>query len=164
MLADNPAGVALGDPEPIDEHVDCSPTTVRGQKFPSASSLSIDLSSSASARSFLSRWFSFSSSLRRLASSAFMPPYWFRQRCQVCSEISRCLETSSIVLPSARSFSPSASLRITCSGVCRRCFILCCPPRPILGHRTHTRGGLLQRDPVRLESWLAPWRASVPFG
>src|SRR5271154_2305766 len=100
------------------------------------------------ATSFLRRWFSFSSSLRRLASSAFIPPYWLRQRCQVCSEISRCLETSSIVLPSARSFSPSASLRITCSGVCRRCFILCCPPCPILGHRTHTRGGLLQRDPV----------------
>jgi hypothetical protein len=30
MLADDPAGVALRDPEPIDEHVDCSSTTVRG--------------------------------------------------------------------------------------------------------------------------------------
>jgi hypothetical protein len=27
-------------------------------------------------------------------------------------------------------------------------FHLCSPPCPILGHRTHTRGGLLQRDPV----------------
>jgi hypothetical protein len=42
VLADHPAGVALGDPEPIDEHVECSPTTVRGQKFPSACPLSID--------------------------------------------------------------------------------------------------------------------------
>jgi len=51
-----------------------------------------------------------------LASSAFIPRYWFRQRCQICSEISKCLETSSTVSPSARSFSPSASLRIICSG------------------------------------------------
>jgi hypothetical protein len=41
------------------------------------------LSSSASAKSFLSLAFSFTNSLRRLASSAFMPPNWFRQRCQV---------------------------------------------------------------------------------
>jgi hypothetical protein len=30
MLADDPAGVTLGDPEPIDERDDRSPTTVRG--------------------------------------------------------------------------------------------------------------------------------------
>jgi hypothetical protein len=30
MLADDAAGVALGDPEPIDERDNCSPTTVRG--------------------------------------------------------------------------------------------------------------------------------------
>jgi hypothetical protein len=50
----------------------------------------------------------------------------------------------------------SASLRITCSGVRRRCFVLRCPTLPpsgtcpilILGHRTHTRGGLFQGDPV----------------
>ena len=31
------------------------------------------------------RWFSFSSSFSRLASSAFMPPYWFFHRCHVDS-------------------------------------------------------------------------------
>jgi hypothetical protein len=30
VLADDPASVALGDPEPIDEREDCSSTTVRG--------------------------------------------------------------------------------------------------------------------------------------
>src|SRR5664279_34955 len=30
----------------------------------------------------LSSWFSFLSSLSRLTSSAFIPPYWFRQRCR----------------------------------------------------------------------------------
>ena len=30
VLADDPTGVALGDPEPIDERESCSPTTVRG--------------------------------------------------------------------------------------------------------------------------------------
>src|SRR5918995_7220395 len=54
VLADNPAGTTFGDPEAIDEHDDCSPATLRGQKFPSASSLSIDLSSSTSASSFFS--------------------------------------------------------------------------------------------------------------
>ena len=56
------------------------------------------------------------SSLSSLASSAFMPPYWLRQRCQVDSVISRCRTTSSMVLPSPRSFSPSASLRIDLLG------------------------------------------------
>ena len=43
-------------------------TTRRAQKFPSARSLSISLSNIRSATIFLSRAFSFSSSLRRLAS------------------------------------------------------------------------------------------------
>ena len=49
------------------------PPTVRGHHFPSASSLSIALSSSASANSFLSRPFSTSSSLRRLAWPGLIP-------------------------------------------------------------------------------------------
>ena len=57
-------------------------TTVafRAHKFPSARSLSSAFSSSASARSFLRRAFSFSSWDSRLASSAFTPPYCCRQR------------------------------------------------------------------------------------
>ena len=45
------------------------------------------------------RWFSFSSSFSRLASSAFMPPYWFFHRCHVDSVISRWRLTSSTVWP-----------------------------------------------------------------
>ena len=47
----------------------------RAHQFPEANSLSMALSSSASARSFFSRPFSVSSSLSRFASSAFIPPY-----------------------------------------------------------------------------------------
>src|SRR5271168_4934189 len=62
-----------------------------------------------------------------------MPPYWLRQRWNVCSEISRCRATSSTVLPWAKSLSASASLRITCSGVCRRFFICAVLPAPSWG-------------------------------
>jgi hypothetical protein len=75
VLAGHPAGPTLRDPEAIDEPDHCSPASLRGQKFPSASSLSMALSSSASANSFFNRAFSDSSSRSRLASLAFMPPY-----------------------------------------------------------------------------------------
>lgn len=71
---------------------------------PSASSRSMALSSSASANSRLSRVFSDSSSLRRLASEAFIPPYWESQRCQVDTAISRCLQTSPMSAPPPRRF------------------------------------------------------------
>ena len=58
VLADHPARSSFGDPEPVPQHPHGCALAVRGQKFPSASSLSIDLSSSASARSFFSRAFS----------------------------------------------------------------------------------------------------------
>jgi hypothetical protein len=75
VLTDDPTGTAFGDPEAIDEHDHRPPLALRGQKFPSANSLSIDLSSSASASSFFSRAFSVSSWRSRFASSAFIPPY-----------------------------------------------------------------------------------------
>src|SRR5690606_35339414 len=75
---------------------------------------------SASARSFFRREFSPSSSFRRFASLAFMPPYWATQRCHVESAISRCLQTSSRSVPAPRSLWPSASFRMIWSGVCRR--------------------------------------------
>jgi len=56
------------------------PAACRAYQFPSKASLRMALSSSASARSFFSRLFSCSSCLSRLASSAFIPPYWLRQR------------------------------------------------------------------------------------
>ena len=52
----------------------------RAHWFPRSASLSIALSISASVGRRFRREFSFSSSLSRLASSLFMPPYWFRQR------------------------------------------------------------------------------------
>src|ERR1700679_3323101 len=144
MLADDLTRTTLGDPEPRLEPLDSSAATVRGQKFPSASSLSIALSSSDSASSFFSRVFSTSSSLRRLASLAFMPPYWASQRCQVDSAIWRCRHTSSSSAPPAKSLLPSASLRMIWSGVClRRVGMEWVLLRSSLEHRTRTSSGPL---------------------
>ena len=67
VLAHHRARPALRDPEPLLDALHRDPPAVRGHHFPSASSLSIALSSSASANSFFSRPFSTSSSLSRLA-------------------------------------------------------------------------------------------------
>lgn len=75
VLAHHPAGPALGNPETGPEPFHGSAAPFRGQKFPSANSLSIALSSSASARSFFSRAFSDSNSRSLFAPSAFIPPY-----------------------------------------------------------------------------------------
>jgi hypothetical protein len=66
---------------------------------------------------FFSLAFSDSSSRRRLASLAFMPPYWLRQRFQLDSDTSRCRSTSVRSLPSLSRRSPSRSLRTICWGV-----------------------------------------------
>ena len=72
-LSHHSARPALRDPEPLLDALHRDPPTVRGHHFPSASSLSIALSNSASANSFLSRPFSTSSSLRRLAWPGLIP-------------------------------------------------------------------------------------------
>ena len=77
-----------------------SPPARRTYQFPRAISLSASISSSLSATIRFSRAFSRSSSRSRLASSAFIPPYWLRQRWQVCSEISTCFAALAIVCPS----------------------------------------------------------------
>ena len=74
VLAQHPAGKTLRYPE------HGSAASFRVQKFPSANSLSIAFSNSASARSFLRQAFSFSSWFSRLASSACIPPYCCFQR------------------------------------------------------------------------------------
>jgi len=61
VLSNNPADKAFRSPVTILQNRDGSAAAFRAQKFPSARSLSIAFSSSASARSFLSRAFSFSS-------------------------------------------------------------------------------------------------------
>ncbi len=68
--------------------------------FPFAISRSARFSSSWSATIRFSLTFSRSSSFRRLASCAFKPPSWARQRCSVCSETSSCLATSATSQPS----------------------------------------------------------------
>jgi hypothetical protein len=75
MLAGDPAGATLGHPEAGLQVPDGPAALLRGQKFPSASSLSRSMSNAWLATSFLSRAFSASSSLSRLASLAFIPPY-----------------------------------------------------------------------------------------
>ena len=52
----------------------------RAQQFPSKASFKMSLSSVRSATSFFKRLFSCSSFFKRFASSAFIPPYWCRQR------------------------------------------------------------------------------------
>lgn len=74
VLAHHAAGEPLGNPEQGPQGINSPEAPLRAQKFPSASSLSIAFSSSASARSYLSRPFSFSSWVSHLASSACIPP------------------------------------------------------------------------------------------
>jgi hypothetical protein len=80
VLTDDPAGQPLGETQHALQMVHGAAATCRAQKFPLASSRRASFSSSASASNRLSRAFSLVSSLRRLASSAFRPPYWARQR------------------------------------------------------------------------------------
>ena len=73
-------------------------------------------SSSLSATRRFNAPFSRSSSFKRLASSAFIPPYWARQRWKVTSDTSRALATSAVDLPSP-SISSSRSFLMTWLGV-----------------------------------------------
>src|ERR1022692_1070137 len=79
-LADGPTRPTLRDRELVQEHRHRLAAACRAQKFPLATSFSISMSRTWSATMRLSPPFSRSSSFRRLASSAFMPPYWFLQR------------------------------------------------------------------------------------
>lgn len=73
VLAHHPARPPLPHPEPHLEPLNGYAAAVRGHDFLSASSLSIALSSSASADSFFNRAFSASSSLSLFASLALIP-------------------------------------------------------------------------------------------
>jgi len=80
-----------------------------------------------------------SSSFRRLASFAFMPPYWAFQRCQVDSAISSCRQTSASSSPWLSNLSPSGELADDLFW--GDASSSCCPPGSILEHRTLVRGG-----------------------
>src|SRR4029079_179230 len=110
--AHDPASPAFGHPEPVAQRRHGAALAVRGQKFPAEISLSMSMSRAWLATNFLSRAFSASSSLSRLASLDFIPPYWASQRCHVDSAISRWRHTSASSWPAPRSLLPSASLRM----------------------------------------------------
>ena len=74
MLPGDPACATLGHPEAGLQVPNGPAATLRGQKFPSASSLSMSMSNAWLATSFLSRAFSASSSRSRLASLADIAP------------------------------------------------------------------------------------------
>src|SRR5205085_10573780 len=117
VLTQHAAGPALGDAEALLEAAHSLPPLQGGHHFFWAISWSICLSRASSATRRLRRTFSASSSLRRLASSALMPPYWLRQRCRVCSLTPRRWQTWAIWSPWARSASAWRSLVRTSSAV-----------------------------------------------
>jgi hypothetical protein len=78
VLPHHPPDEAFRSPVTLLQDRDSPAATLRAQKFLSARSLSIAFSISASARSFLSRAFSFSSWVRRLASQP--RPRWLTSR------------------------------------------------------------------------------------
>jgi hypothetical protein len=72
--------LALADFEASFDHLDCLASLHRAYHFPSATSLRIAMSKSWSATSFLSRVFSYCSSLSRLTVSSLAPAYSLAQR------------------------------------------------------------------------------------
>ena len=106
----------------LEDH-DGPPAAVRGQKFPRFSSFSMSMSRAWSATIFLSRLFSLRELLELLGvvglhAAVLVAP-------AVPGRLGN-LEVPGHLLDGlalGQSFSPSASLRITCSGVCRRCFM-----------------------------------------
>ena len=80
VLPHHPAEKAFRSPVTLLENLDGFPAAFLAQTFPSAKSLSIAFSSSASARSFLSRALSLASWVSHLAPSAYIPPYCCRQQ------------------------------------------------------------------------------------
>src|SRR3954470_24362691 len=79
MLSHDSARPALADTEAVLQHQDRAAPAGWAHQFPRAISFSACVSSAWSATIRFNRAFSRSSSLRRLASSAFIPPYWLRQ-------------------------------------------------------------------------------------
>jgi len=79
VLTDEPARPALGDAQAVAKHRDRLTPPGRAHQFPFATSFKASMLSAWSATIRFNLAFSRSSSLSRLTSSAFIPPYW---RCQ----------------------------------------------------------------------------------
>gem|GEM_PF-2002490 len=99
--AHHPAREPRRDAQHVDQVAGSSPLRARAHHFPRDSSRSAAFSSSASARSRFNVAFSFSRSFNRFASSAFIPPYWLRQRWNEDSEISNARHTPATSSPLA---------------------------------------------------------------
>src|SRR5215208_3543204 len=130
-LTNHSARPTLGDPQSPTNVLGGSLPPARAQKFPRLTSLRMLMSTAWSATIFFRRAFSFSNSFKRFIASAFMPPYWLRQRWKVASLIPSLLATSGTEAPAASSASASRSLRTICSGVCL--FFIESPPSAHLG-------------------------------
>lgn len=78
----------------------------------------------------------------RFSSAPFIPPYWLRQRWNVCPETSSRLATSAVLRPSGAKTSASRSFARICSGVCRR--------RDKLGPLRPRSGGCTRIGPGRV--------------
>src|SRR5690606_17461232 len=118
-LIDHLARSALRDLKGLLQILHGCPPSRRAYQFPSETCFSIWMSNAWSATICFRRLFSSSSSLSRLASSAFIPPYCFRQRRYVDSLSSRACSTTASSLPALSIASASRSFRTICSGVCR---------------------------------------------
>src|SRR6056297_493681 len=129
-LIEHAASTSLGYVELLLKLVHRRASRLRGSQFPLVISFSIEMSKAWSATIFLSRLFSSSSALSRLASSLFMPPYWLRQRLSVASLTSSACRTSPMLLSAASMASASRSFLMICSGECRRRFLLMENPSP----------------------------------
>lgn len=117
-LSQRPVHPALGNTQPILDFPNRLPPASRARQFPYNASRTTALSSSASADSRFSRFFS-SNCFSRFAFYASIPPYLFRRRWHVCSPISRAWHIWPIVLPPLRIASAFRSNRTICSALCR---------------------------------------------
>ena len=120
VSARRPADTPLGMVDPGFWVLHGVPSSDRAQYLSSTTPMRICLSTAKSATARLSRAFSGSSSLSRIASSTCIPPYHLRQRWEVRSaRPPNCLTTSVTILPSLRRNLGFALFADDCSGVYR---------------------------------------------
>jgi hypothetical protein len=115
-LTDHLARPSLGNRELTPELLGRRTLPRRAYQFPSAMCFSIRLSSVSSATTSLSFLFSSSSFFSRIASSAYIPPYWRRQRSSVDSLTSSDCNTNARSFPALNIASASRNFRTICSG------------------------------------------------
>mgnify|MGYP006304331943 CR=1 FL=1 len=139
-LAQNMTRPALGDSQRSLHVPYGSASPGRAQKFPSATSFKMLMSTAWSATIFFRRTFSFSSAFSFFRAWTSTPPYRLRHRWNVASLTPSRMLTSAIEAPPLRSSSASRSLPTICSGVCRFFFFESLLPfGPLDSHSTWIR-------------------------